>query len=367
MRPVLRFLALALYALSVGSFAQSIEPLPALNIDITQTSVSGLSSGGFMAGQLAVAFSSIIKGAGIVAAGPFYCSQGSLLTATTRCSCSGEPVLACQVSPASTAVPALVSAARTFFSRGLIDDPANIAGQRVITIAGARDPIVPQAVVQQLDSFYTTLGLPPGNLSAVSLANAGHTMPTVKYGAACDASVSPYIGKCQYDAAQAILGWIYGPTPLKPPGARPAGHFVQFDQTPYLPQRGALSLPGAAGLDSSGWIYIPDDCKAGARCRLHIALHGCEQGQDFVPVSGSANSGLFYGKTFVTHSGYDRWADNNQIVVLFPQAVAIPVTNALGCWDWWGYTDGHFADQKGVQMQAIRAMIKQLASGSASQ
>ncbi|HXZ06691.1 MAG TPA: poly(3-hydroxybutyrate) depolymerase, partial [Paraburkholderia sp.] len=93
MRPVLRFLGLALCALSVGSFAQSIKPLPALNIDITQTSVSGLSSGGFMAVQLAVAFSSIIKGAGIVAAGPFYCSQGSLVTATTRCSCSGAPVL----------------------------------------------------------------------------------------------------------------------------------------------------------------------------------------------------------------------------------------------------------------------------------
>ncbi|MEX3980517.1 hypothetical protein AB4Y45_16240 [Paraburkholderia sp. EG287A] len=124
-----------------------------------------------------------------------------------------------------------------------------------------------------------------------------------------------------------------------------------------------MSGPGAAGLDSSGWVYIPDDCKAGVRCRLHVALHGCEQGQDYVPLDSSGRR-LYYGTTFVRHAGYDKWADNNQIVVLFPQAVVIPGTNPLGCWDWWGYTDSHFADQKGVQMQAIRAMIDRLSSGA---
>ena len=362
MRPVSLFAGLALYVLSFCCYAQTPQPLPALNIDIAQTSVSGLSSGGYMAVQLAVAYSSIVKGAGVVAAGPYFCSQGKLSTAMTQCSCN--PPLPCGVSATSAAVPSLVSATRQAFAGKLVDDPANLAGQRVITISGLKDTTVPPVVVQQVDDYYRTLGLPPANLSVVSLDNAGHTMPTVNYGVACGDSVSPFIGTCLFDGAQAILGWIYGPAPLKPrTGSAPAGHFVQFDQTAFLPKSGPWSLPGAAGLDSTGWVYIPDDCKAGARCRLHVALHGCEQGQDYVPID-SSGSKLYYGTTFVRHAGYDKWADNNQIVVLFPQAVVIPMANPLGCWDWWGYTDSHFADQKGVQMQAIRAMIDRLSSGA---
>ncbi|WP_233858433.1 extracellular catalytic domain type 2 short-chain-length polyhydroxyalkanoate depolymerase [Paraburkholderia sp. HD33-4] len=362
MRFVLRLFGFALTVPSLCGYAQTPQQLPALNIDITQTSVSGLSSGGYMAVQLAVAYSSIVKGAGVVAAGPYFCSQGKLLTAMTQCSCN--PPLPCGVSATSTAVPSLVLATRQAFARKLIDDPAKLAGQLVITISGQKDTTVPQAVVQQLADYYRTLGLPPAGLSEVSLDNAGHTMPTLNYGVACGDSVSPFIGKCQFDGAKAILGWIYGPAPLKPrTGSAPTGHFVQFDQTAFLPKSGRWSVPGAAGLDSTGWVYIPEDCKAGARCRLHVALHGCEQGQDYVPVD-SSGSKLYYGTTFVKHAGYERWADNNQIVVLYPQAVVIPVTNPLGCWDWWGYTDSHFADRKGVQMQAIRAMIDRLSSGA---
>lgn len=38
--------------------------LPSFNININDTSVSGLSSGGYMAVQMHIAFSSIMKGAG---------------------------------------------------------------------------------------------------------------------------------------------------------------------------------------------------------------------------------------------------------------------------------------------------------------
>lgn len=83
MRALLCICATFLMTLSASSFADSATypPLPALNIDITQTSVSGLSSGGFMAVQIGVAYSSIIKGVGVVAGGPYYCSQDSVLIA----------------------------------------------------------------------------------------------------------------------------------------------------------------------------------------------------------------------------------------------------------------------------------------------
>src|SRR5690348_14066389 len=48
--------------------------LAAYNVNITDTSVSGLSSGAFFAGQLGVAFSSVIKGVGIVAGGTYDCA-----------------------------------------------------------------------------------------------------------------------------------------------------------------------------------------------------------------------------------------------------------------------------------------------------
>src|SRR6266540_3584160 len=63
------------------------------------------------------------------------------------------------------------------------------------------------------------------------------------------------------------------------------------------------------------------------------------------------------------HAGYDTWAQRNGIVVLFPQAVSIPLLNPNGCWDWWGYTDANYANREGVQIAAIRAMVDRISSG----
>ena len=52
--------------------AAQIVSLPSYNVDINQTSVSGLSAGGYMAVQFDVAFSSTLRGAGIIAGGHPY-------------------------------------------------------------------------------------------------------------------------------------------------------------------------------------------------------------------------------------------------------------------------------------------------------
>lgn len=364
MRSALRSLALAWLIISFSALAEPLQPLPALNIDIKETSVSGSSSGGFLSVQIQIAHSSIIKGAGIVAGGPYYCSQDNVVTATTRCSCTGAPLFGCKVTETSAAVPALVTATRSFFAEGLIDDPANIARQRVISISGGKDPVVPAPVVSQLQQYYGAVGLPPANLSTVSLKDAGHTMPTVAYGGACSVTDEPYIGKCKFDSAKAILRWIYGPESIKVRNdGKPKGRFIRFDQSRYIPKDAAFNYPWGTGLDRTGWLYLPKSCKKGTPCRLHVALHGCKQGQTYLPLKSPPGVGLYYGTTFVRNTGYDRWADNNRLVVLFPQAVSIPWKNPNGCWDWWGYTDEHYADQKGVQIRTIRAMIDQLGSG----
>lgn len=352
-------LLLALCTSLAGLARAAPEPLPALNIDIKETSVSGLSSGAFMSVQFQVAYSSIVKGAGIVAGGPYFCSQGSTLRATMQCSCTLDPThTMCTVSATSTDVPTLVSDTKQFAAKKLIDDPANLAHQRVFILAGNKDQTVPAPVAAQLSDYYSKLAVPAANLSNVRLSNAAHTMPTLDYGKGCDKEETPYLGKCQYDAAKAILSWIYGP--LNEPLPKATGRFVQFDQTPFLPKNG---FQWTSGLDSSGWAYIPAACAKGEACRLHIALHGCTQGQSYLPLTPPPGGGLYYGTTYVRNAGYDRWADNNHIVVLYPQAVTIPGKNPNGCWDWWGYTDENFANNKGVQLSAIRAMVGKITSG----
>ena len=62
---------LAAAVLLANSPALAQINLPALNIDTGNITVSGLSSGGFMANQLGVAHSSLFKGVGVFAAGPY--------------------------------------------------------------------------------------------------------------------------------------------------------------------------------------------------------------------------------------------------------------------------------------------------------
>ena len=204
------FAASVLLVVATAGAAAPPLPLPALNIAIEDSSVSGISSGGFMSVQMQVAHASIIRGAGIVAGGPYYCAQDSVLKATTDCSCTGEPTLAsptlhARVGDASTAVPELVAATRAFHAAGRIDDPARIARQRVITVVGGKDALVPAPITRQLHGYYDAFGLPAAALESVTLEAAGHTMPTTAYGGACGATDEPYIGSCGFEAAHAIL------------------------------------------------------------------------------------------------------------------------------------------------------------------
>ena len=58
-------------AFALAAFTASAAPLPQLNIDKAQTTVSGASSGGYMAVQLHVAYSSSFKkGAAVIASSP---------------------------------------------------------------------------------------------------------------------------------------------------------------------------------------------------------------------------------------------------------------------------------------------------------
>ncbi len=75
--------------------------LSGYNANIAESSISGISSGAFMAVQFATALSSVIRGVGVVAGGPFWCAKADaddfingytlpIMTATGPCM-SGPP------------------------------------------------------------------------------------------------------------------------------------------------------------------------------------------------------------------------------------------------------------------------------------
>ena len=78
--------ALGILSTLLSIASAGAAPLPALSINPAEVSVSGISSGGYMAVQLHVAYSNTFhKGIGVVAGGPFYCAEGSVLNAIGRC------------------------------------------------------------------------------------------------------------------------------------------------------------------------------------------------------------------------------------------------------------------------------------------
>jgi len=68
-------------SLYIAVSAIAADKLPSFKGDPHNTSVAGLSSVAYMAVQYEIAYSASVKGAGIVAGGPYYCAAGNILVA----------------------------------------------------------------------------------------------------------------------------------------------------------------------------------------------------------------------------------------------------------------------------------------------
>jgi poly(3-hydroxybutyrate) depolymerase/chitodextrinase len=321
----------------VAASAPSAASLGAYNADIYQTSVSGISSGGYMAVQLHVAYSSIMKGAGVFAGGPYHCAGSS--------GQGSHAQLSCQYALPAPAVSDAISYTDQQATAGAIDATSNLSGQKVWLFSGTKDNTVKQSVMNVLQQYYQHY-VGAGNVFYKNDIAAGHAHITDNYGSACSSTQSPYINNCNYDGPGLLLAQIYGTLAARNTGTL-SGQLISFDQSEFL------ASPGSKGMDDTGWVYVPAACAdgSGEPCRVHIALHGCQQGQAVV------------GDKYYTHAGYNEWADKNRIIVLYPQAKRSS-GNPLGCWDWWGYNDAsNYATKSGDQMAAIKKMVDRLTSG----
>jgi poly(3-hydroxybutyrate) depolymerase len=319
------------------------DPLDAFNVDLAQTSVSGISSGGYMANQFHVAYSSIVVGAGILAAGPFFCAKGNVVTALTDCT---TPTA---VNPPDVGYS--VRMTQDYASRAEIDATSYLARSRVWLFSGSLDLTVYPIVVDRLYDYYRHF-VPAASIAYDKSLAAAHSMVTESYGHPCayqgdgNRPEDIFINDCDYDAAGKLLWHILGP--MKTPATTLSGSIVAFDQGEFIAD------PTGHSMNPAGYAYVPADCDDGATCRAHVAFHGCRQQPARI------------GDRFYMHAGYNRWADTNRIIVLYPQTIHSdlpPVYNPRGCWDWWGYDDPNYAKQSGRQMRAVRLMLDRLASG----
>ncbi|WVT85816.1 PHB depolymerase family esterase [Dechloromonas sp. ZY10] len=376
----LRFpLVLPLLAASLAVAAAT--PLPALNVDLSQTSVSGISSGAFMAVQFGVVHSAQVRGVAATAGGPYFCAGkdswagASVSRVIARCM-QGDPGYPAK--PIGDAeMRNMVSSTRSWAGWQLIDPLESLAQQKVWLFHGYNDGIVKAPVSDALYKWYREF-VPAAQVFYKNETPAAHAQISAACGSAeaacqpCATTGGKFINSCRdearpeqaYDAAGAALQLFYGPLQRTAASAL-AGSIREFDQRPYTQQGGKPVTPLKISLADSGYLYVPKACADGESCRLHVAFHGCQQ-----------QAGLI-GRDFVEHAGFNEWADANRIVVLYPQtvaAVAPPATpfNPQGCWDWWGYNDygwnmtGYYATRDGAQIASVWNMVKRIAAAAKS-
>jgi poly(3-hydroxybutyrate) depolymerase len=307
--------------------------LPGYNVDPNQITVSGISSGAYMAVQFAVAHSASVKGVGAVAGGPYACAQGSAVTAISTCMI-GTP-------DAKALAEATVKAA----AAGDIDPVEHLATQKAWLFSGYNDGVVKRTVSDALYEFYKNF-TSPDHLFYKTGLTAAHSQVTLAYGQVCNKTGGDFMNNCRYDAAGALLTHLLGQLKPKATG-KPKGKIVKFSQSEF--HTGETWL---IGMSHEGFAYVPARCAAQQPCRLHIALHGCKQYATLI------------NDRYYAHAGYNEWADANDLIVLYPQTVATTVTpfNPNGCWDWWGYVNADYAKKSSAQISALRAMVERIGS-----
>jgi poly(3-hydroxybutyrate) depolymerase len=347
--------ALTCAALIAGSpLAAEPVALRGYNAAIGDSSISGISSGAFMAVQFATAWSSVIKGVGVVAGGPYWCAKADsddfingftlpVMTATGSCM-TGPP----------DDLSTFITKADAKAASGDIDPLQNLNRQKVYLFHGYNDAVVAKSVTDAAADFYRHyLGdANRGNLYYQTALGAGHSLvvlqePGVTGLDGCKDNQSPFIDQCGYDQAGIILQHIYGA--LNPPNrGQLTGTVQRFDQSVYATPDDTNAL----SLGDAGFVFVPKDCEDGQACRVHIALHGCKQDAGDID------------HRFINDTGYNAWADTNHLIVLYPQTRASPFlpSNPEACWDWWSYVnhEDNYVTKSGAQIKAIKAMLDAL-------
>lgn len=345
--------------------------------------ISGISSGGFMASQMAVIYSDQFSGVATVAGGVFYCAQNgyqenlkkygsvaffnfkiseealrqgvdvaSLQTSVRNIPdlktafeprpsnpiyqsvgiCMGHPERAHGSEPQAdgSSGPMKLTFVNALASAGLIAPVGNIANQRVLIYQGDADTVVHPPMAEKLQEFYRRFAVPESAIKMVRGAGGAHNFPTSRHdGINCDSEGVPYIANCKRDLAGDILQHLINRR-LRRARAK-ADHLYRVTQVEAPPS-----------VAPYGYLYASDFClKNPTLCDLHVALHGCKMADSFdedfqrlyeakvqmTQVLGVHDYELkmrtprMGALTFAKKSGYAEYAEDpaNRVMIFFPQ------------------------------------------------
>ncbi len=402
----MRFLSLFTVALLLASPALADTPAP--KIDDTKITVSGVSSGAFMAQQLHVAYSDVFSGMGSVAGGPFFCAQNmkpeDIATIKQQCMMGVG---------ADLTATTYIDKANQLSQNGKIAPVANLQDDKVFIFNSQSDQVINPLLGNASRLFYKQFTTSSNIKAWAYIPSYGpfypvaHGMPTAKSmfdkyenigdsATPCAPSNSqqyswfpnqllrgndPWMYHCNYgfipgyDLGKDILWHLYGE--MKSTHTFKEANLYSFKQEPYVSDLSTDKELNDNGIGSTGYAYVPDACKSGtADCKLHVALHGCQQFPEwkFKGKVGSGVSGqeITFGDLFYKNV-YNDLAESNDIVMLYPQALNIGTQesdiNPYGCWAFWALADDethNYYTREGREMKMVAGMVNALKNGTLS-
>ena len=298
------------------------EPLPRLNILPGSLTVSGVSAGGYMATQYQVAFSKDVIGAGI--------SRRRPLASARRASSRGHSANAREGSAGGPDDDTLgCDAARE--RRGPCRRRSVLARDRPrLDLPRQARPQDRRRGLRLLASLLSRDFVPRERIRYETQVPAAHGFPTKDSGAACDCRTHRHGSSTAISTLRAkCCAYLYDD--LREPAGRSQGELRRL-------------RPGAATsrranpfhrCTATGLLFVPRDCAGGQALPDPRRLSWL-----------SSRASAIIGRPLRATAGYNRWADDNRIVVLYPQAATESGRwpfNPRGCWDWWGYSGADYA------------------------
>lgn len=291
-----------------------------------------------------------------------------------------------------------------------IDPLAYFHRQKVFVYQGQNDGVLRPGMAHQLLKYYKSVGVPETSI-AFETSQGGHNFPTDLEGQnECQAEAVPYVSSCQNDLAGKMLKHLLGRDLLRAQAV--PEHIYVVDQNLNQVNQGKTRSEWTQPTKSVApyaYLYASDECLANPKsCQMHIALHGCQMTDSFstefqkryaqqilltqiVNMRSEKNSAnMFFPPIalsffslpvieekenklgllkFVMDSGYIKYAEKNNLMILFPQTWvsedSFPL-NPNGCWDWFGATGKDYANKKGPEASWLMAYIQKISQNPRS-
>lgn len=288
-------------------------------------SISGISSGGFMAAQMGMIYSSQFSHVGVVAGGFYGCARNhfqealaaaekkylglsvfysagvnpvSVITGDLKNSVQLVPTNPlyqalgiCMKSP-NQAIPE-IDRIQSYEKMGLIDPLANLKTQKYVLYNGKKDSVVQFSMQDVHRQFLEDIGVEKKNILLLD-SRGGHNYPTDKKGLnKCSAQSIPYISSCEMDLAGEILKEALGNPNLVKNSQnslenhlprRPRREMTRDSESFKNLMKVSQFVDGSHPMSVADYGYLassPYCLEQPENCHLHVALHGCEMSDSF--------------------------------------------------------------------------------------